>query len=390
MSVIKGRAYLFGGKTIKGRDETEVSDNGMHIVILPTSDFENTDYKKIDGTSDAPTKRYGHTAATIEERIYIFGGFGEDGQLLNENGRVWVFDTLSSKWSHFDPPGDGEKPEPRAYSAAIASEHPRPVQPKTDQDILPQDPPDPETTMPVIADPDTYGTFILQGGTGKDDKYINDLWSFDISTRTWTEMPSPPPPASTHPSLALVANRLYTFTLGQTSYLDLTQGFHDDRGGRGELGLGPKAPWQSLPPTSSSPERKYPGDRFGAPMIPITTGQGRDYLVLLAGETQSGDVEEDIWTLQLKPEGMTAASFKDAARIAIKKNTNEAQWAETKYLNADGVMIQEGQQGRGVGPRRGMAAAKEADVDGASIVVWGGIGADTLPRGDGLMITIGT
>lgn len=83
-------------------------------------------------------------------------------------------------------------------------------------------------------------------------------------------------------------------------------------------------------------------------------------------------MEEDIWALQLKPEGMTAASFKDAARMAIKKDTNEAQWAELKYLNADGVMIQEGQQGRGIGPRRACAAAKELDVDGASLIVWGG------------------
>lgn len=125
-------------------------------------------------------------------------------------------------------------------------------------------------------------------------------------------------------------------------------------------------------------------------MIAITTGQGRDYLVLLGGESASGDVEEDIWTLQLKPEGMTAASFKDAARMAIKKDTNEAQWSEVKYMNAEGVMIQEGQQNRGIGPRKGVAAAKEVDVDGASMILWGGIGADGKPRGDGLMVSIGT
>lgn len=389
-SVIKGRAYLFGGKTSKGTEDVAVAENAMHIVILPSSDFESTDYKKIEGTSDGPPQRYGHAAATIDDRIYVFGGFGADGQLLDENGRVWVFDTQSSKWSHLDPPGQSETPEPRAYHAAVASEHPRPVQPKIDQDILPQDPPDPETTMPEIADPNTYGTLIIQGGTVKGETHKNDLWSFDVSTRTWTELPSPPPPTSSNPSLTMVANRLCTFALGQTSYLDLTGGYVNDRSGTGELGLAPLAPWQSLPPASSSPDQKYPGDRFGAPMLPVTTGQGRNYLVLLGGQTQAGDVEEDIWALQLRPEGMTAASFKDAARMAIKKDTNEAQWAETKYLNAEGVMIQEGQQGRGIGPRKGMAAAKEADVDGASVVIWGGIGADGLPRGDGLMVTIGT
>jgi hypothetical protein len=186
----------------------------------------------------------------------------------------------------------------------------------------------------------------------------------------------------------MVANRLYTFSVGQTSYLDLTAGSHGEHGD--ELGLAPLAPWQSLPPTSSSPDHPYPGERSGAPMLPITTGQGRNYLILLGGESQSGDVEEDIWALQLKPEGMTAASFKDAARMAISKDTNEAQWSELKYLNADGVMIQEGQQGRGIGPRKGVAAAKGTEVDGASVIVWGGIGADGKPRGDGLMVSVGT
>ena len=210
-----------------------MSDNGVHVLILPSSGIESTDYKKIKPSNDGPPKRYGHSSASIEDRIYVVGGYGEDGELLNEKGRVWVFNTALNKWSHFDPSEEGEKPEPRAYGAAVASVHPRPVALKTEVDILPQDPPDPETTILEIPSTDSYGTLVIQGGTGSDGKHINDLWSFDISSRTWAPLPSPPPPASTKPSLAMVSNRLYTFSVGQTSYLDLTHGFHDDRGGRG-------------------------------------------------------------------------------------------------------------------------------------------------------------
>ena len=390
ISVIKGRAYLFGGKTLSSRDEggEELADNGIHIVILPSSGVESTDYKKIEGSNEAPPRRYGHSASVIEDRIYVFGGCGQDGDVRDEGGRVWVFDTVSNTWTHFDPPAEGGKPDPRTSCASVASEHPRLMRTRPDEGTLPQDPPDPESVMPDIPNTDSYGTLILQGGQAKGGTNLNDIWTFDISTRSWRELPDPPPPTASSPSLSLVGNRLYTFSSGVTSYLNLSQSSFDDRSGKGELGLAPMGPWEPLPPTSSSPDQPYPGERTAAAMIPVTTGQGRNYLLLIGGQAQTDEVEEDIWALQLKPEGMTAASFKDAARQAISKETNEATWGEVKYLNSEGVMIQEGQPGRGIGPRRGLAAAKGTEVDGASVIVWGGIGADGKPRGDGLMVTV--
>lgn len=128
---------------------------------------------------------------------------------------------------------------------------------------------------------------------------------------------------------------------------------------------------------------------MGAAMIPVTTGQGRQYLLLLGGQSKSpAQVNEDIWTLQLKPEGMTAASFKDAARQAISKDTGESEWSEAKYYDSSGKLVQESQAGRGIGNRVGFAAARGTEVDGASIVLWGGSDGDGNVRDDGLMITV--
>ncbi|KAK3712928.1 hypothetical protein LTR37_008813 [Vermiconidia calcicola] len=381
VSVIKGRAYLFGGKTSNKDDGSEdtLAGNEVHVVILPSSGVESTDYKKVDATADAPSRRYGHSAAVIEDRIYVFGGCGTDGEPLGESGKVFVFDTVSNSWSHLDPPADSPAPQPRANCAMVASEHPRRSRAKPDEWTLPQDPPDPdsESMMPDIPATDTYGSLIVQGGQSKGGKHTNDVWTFDISSRTWKELPEPPLPTVASPSLSLRGRRLYTFLAGQTSYLDLTASSFNDRGGKGELGLAPLGPWESWSPSSSSPEKPYPG-------------QGRNYLLLVGGDSQAGETLEDIWTLQLNPEGMTAASFKDAARMAISKDTGESQWEEVRYANSEGVIIQEGQPDRGIGRRRGFAAAKEVEMDGASIVLWGGIGADERPRGDGLMITIGS
>lgn len=403
ISVIKGRAYLFGGK----ESESELADNDVHIVVLPTSAMEQADYKCIPASGESPPKRYGHAAAVIDDRLYVFGGSSEGGEPLDEKGRVWVFDTLSNSWSHYDPPPEGEKPAPRSSCAAVASEHPRPVAKRTDEGSLPQDPPDPAKIVPEPPAADTYGTLIVQGGHGKGGEQLNDLWSFDISTRTWTEMPQPPTPVSSSPSLALVGSRLYSFSVGFTHYLDLTQSSFDDRGGAGELGLAPLGPWSSISSSSvASPSQEGdgeaegsklmssgPGERTSASLIPVTTGQGRNYLLLIGGQAQnvdaqSSEVYEDIFALQLRPEGMTAASFKDAARQAIKKDTLEATWDEVRYHDSEGKMVQEGQEGRGVGARKGMTAAIADGVDGASVLVWGGVDGNGEVREDGVMVNV--
>ncbi|KAF2487977.1 hypothetical protein BDY17DRAFT_22303 [Neohortaea acidophila] len=382
VSVIKGRAYLFGGKTTGEHGGTQLANSDVHVVILPTTCYGNVDYKKIRATANAPPKRYGHSAAALDDQIYVFGGSGEDGTPLDEGGRVWVYSTSSNAWHTLDPPAHSPRPGPRTSHASVASEHPRPAQKRPREDILPQRPPDPEETMPDIPGADTYGTLFIQGGQARSGNNLIDAWSFDLATRTWKELPDMPSPSSPSPSLSLVDRRLYAFSAGHTSFLDL------DVPETGHVELEPLKPWQTLPPTSSSPEKGDPGERAGAFVASLTTGQGRDYLLLVGGRSRSGAVLQDMWTLQLPSEDMSAASLKDAARVAMKMDTREAQWEVVKYYNADGVMIQEGQDGRGVGLREGFAAAKCVDLDGQSVLLWGGIGADHIPRGDGIMVTI--
>ncbi|OTA38126.1 hypothetical protein BTJ68_01985 [Hortaea werneckii EXF-2000] len=369
ISVIKGRAYAFGGKTLSKSGVEELADNDMHVIILPASGVESTDYRRIEATEGAPLERWGHSAAVVDDRIYMFGGSGQDdGDPIDEQGRVWVFNTATN-----------------------ACEHPQPTQRPTGEGVAPQMPIDPAKEVPEPPAPDTYGTIIVQGGKAKSGEQLHDIWAFDLSSRTWAELPSLPSPMSGSSSLAMTEKRIYAFARGQTSYMDLTPGTFDDRAGEGELGLTPLGPWCKLSSSATSEEEdtSHPGDREGATLVPVTTGQGRNYLLLLGGQTPlGGETLEDIWALQLKPEGMTAASFKDAARQAIRKDTGEMMWEEVKYYDSEGVMIQESQPGRGTGRRKGMAVAKGTEVDGASVVAWGGVGEDGKVRGDGVMVTV--
>lgn len=227
------------------------------------------------------------------------------------------------------------------------------------------------------------------------------MHAFDIASRTWSAFSSPPVTSegSSSPSLAMVGSRVYAFVAGQTHYLDLVKNTFSDKSGAGDLGLSPHGPWSTIR-TNLDSGKPGPGARSGAALIPVTTGQGRNYLLLLGGEAVPSGAGSsrpvstqptrysDIWALQLRPEGMTAASFKDAARLVIKKPTAEAEWAEVRYYDEEGVIFQEGQSGRGIGQRRGFAAARGSEVDGCSVLVWGGVDDVGKVSGNGILITV--
>jgi len=371
----------------------------MHIIVLPAAGLEATDYRKIKSDSNAPPARCAHTAAVIDDQIYVYGGRnGLKGEVLNEDGVVWVFDTISNRWSKLESSGLPLQPNSRSHHASVATDHPRDAARRTDDGTMPQQPPDP-ARGDILPEPEaatTYGTLIVYGGLGADGSPLNDLHAFDIASRTWSTLQNPPvtsTPAQS-PILAMVAQRLYTYTNGQTFFMDLAKTTFSDKGGDGDLGLSELGPWSPLPGDMSLP-KSGPGERTGAAFVPVTTGQGRHYLLLIGGDipSKSEDVapsewRQDIWVHQLKPEGMTAASFKDAARMAFGANTRENHWSEVRYYNPEGVMIQEGQPNRGIGERRGFAVARGTEVDGGSVLVWGGQGDDGKIRGDGLLVTI--
>ncbi|KAK5008962.1 hypothetical protein LTR28_003261 [Elasticomyces elasticus] len=148
VSVVKGRAYVFGG----------TCQDGEGIAAA--------DYKNIPPRGDAPAARLGHTASVIDDCIYIHGGsagFNEDP--IEESGRVWVFDTSLSTWSCLHPSESSELPAPRSNHASATSEFPQPTAPRTDEGYMPQRPPDPADVVPEPPAANSYGTLFIYGGT---------------------------------------------------------------------------------------------------------------------------------------------------------------------------------------------------------------------------------
>lgn len=148
----------------------------MHMIILPSSGVESTDYQRLEPTSASPPARYGHSTAVIDDQIYIFGGSDANG-FLEEKGRVWVFNTDTNSWSSLDA-AVGDVPKARDYAAASASAQPQPKHQRTDENVAPQLPPDPANMVPKPLTPSTYGTFVVFGGVCEgEDRYVDFLAS---------------------------------------------------------------------------------------------------------------------------------------------------------------------------------------------------------------------
>lgn len=394
LSVVKGRAYIFGGETSPG----QLADNDMHIVILPSSGVLEADYQAIKARperagGEVPKSRKGHTAVVVGDSIYIFGGEGVE----NENGRIWVYHTVRNSWLYLDPAPETLYPAHRAGHAAASSEFPGPKD-VTFTEKAPQQPADPAQVVPEPADADTWGTiFILGGRNTQTGEALSDALAFDVRTRTWSNIPVPNGPPVEGASLALVGTTLYYYggktvrpvpeATSNLQHLNVESVWKHAEGGTTPLNSGwtwePTPHGAATPASPKAPETgtttripKRPSPRFAAPMVPLTTGQGRNYLLLTGGASPapaaSTTLLDDIWAFQLPSDTRTAASAKDNIRQSLQRETREGAWDELryKYIDATGEEDKTEKQHvldmgkKGVGARMGFAVARGTEVDG--------------------------
>lgn len=396
VSIVKDRAYIFGGERAPG----QLADNDMHIVILPSSGVFDADYtlkpaRAANGLDDVPGPRKGHTAVVIGDTIYVFGGEG-DG-ITNENGRIWAYHTVSSTWSFLDPAPGTLSPSHRVGHTSASSDFPA-AKTVTYQEKAPQQPADPSKNVPEPPVDDTWGTIFVVGGREvSNGELATDALAFDVKTRTWSNIPSPPGQPREGASLSLAGSRLYrlggkgieTFASGALEYLDVAPVFTHAKGGTTPLTSG--WAWQEASHVKSK-DLSLPQARSNAGLVEVTTGQGRHYLLAVGGEGENSKFLDDIWTFQLPPEHATAAATKDAIRSTIKRDTHEAKWAEVlyKYVDTRGEEEKEmpGEPKRAHGERSQFGIAKGKEFDGATCVVWGGINTEGSVLSDGWLITV--
>jgi hypothetical protein len=147
----------------------------------------------------------------VGDEIYIFSGQLTEKAKEEAPGRVWVFDTISAKWSFYDPKADAPYPPPRINHAAVASDLPGPVQAPVDTPELQRTylSPSMQSRVSDATPSDSWGTIFIYGGAdpANPDTIHNDAWAYDICHHSWFPLPPPPAPARPGASLILTDDR---------------------------------------------------------------------------------------------------------------------------------------------------------------------------------------
>ena len=382
--------------------------------------------------SEVPVPRVGHATASIGSRIFLFGGRGgPDMKPLEEGGRVWVFDTRTNTWTYLDPvpavKGGTIVPHPAARSYHCATSHDRPrdfAKPAprpptnwrerflgdTSRTGIPQDPIVGNVAEDAVdEESDGYGTFFVHGGCLANGERTNDLWAFNVRTRTWRELPAAPGPARGGSAICISKTRLFRFggydgeteIGGQLDFLHLEVEMFDDNVSKGEVGIHARGGWQTILQNNldaSSTEihveqsQAWPAPRSVASFHALTIGGGREYLVLAMGEgspsseghASAGKFHGDVWTFQVPPLGMTPASFANAFWQAVGRETGEGKWQRVSTAPYDDDSFNGEPE-----PRGWLASAVLTDLEESAIVISGGLSEDNERLGDAWILRLG-
>ena len=410
----------------KGLTEVPLSgeDTATATDLAEKDEAKQPEPEVPSGLGDVPPARVGHASATIGSRIFVFGGRGgPDMTPLEESGRVWVFDTRNHTWTYLDPApaaagAVARFPPARSYHAAAAIDHPRDFpsdhrpKPATWHDWamgdsakvgIPQAPIVGNVAAGAVDEEDEgYGTFFIHAGCLAGGERANDIWGFDVRSKVWSELPTPPGPARGGTSICVTKGKIFRFggfdgkqeLGGQVDVLHLDADFFDDVVSKGEVAVTTRHGWETLTPipqTDTLDPDLWPAPRSVSSLLPVHV-HGRDYLLLLMGEESpssdghnaAGTFLSDAWAFSIPtPHG---GSIKDTVFSAIgrKAASREGRWTQVTAEPYDDDVTDELPSARGW-----ISAAVVDELEEPAVFLWGGVGDGNVRLGDGWILRLG-
>ncbi|KAF8499070.1 hypothetical protein F5888DRAFT_1611375 [Russula emetica] len=164
--------------------QNQAFNDSLYLLDLCTTSSipVSREWTRIVVNGPGPGGRFSHTMTLVGSKLFVFGGRSATGKgRLND---IWALDLNCLKsnpfWeSSYEPAPGNEKPLPRSGHVSVT----------------------------------TGDRIIIFGGYGNPNTKFNDTWSFNISTRKWTELQCTgpiPSPRATHAAV-LIDDVMYVF-----------------------------------------------------------------------------------------------------------------------------------------------------------------------------------
>lgn len=212
--------------------------------------------------SPVPIPRVGSTAAAVRGLLYLFSGRGGiDMAPIEEEGALWRYDPSKASWELIKPADPAAAyPPGRSYHATAT---------------------------------DGNDNVYVHAGCPRDGR-LSDFWSFNIESRTWTELEAAPSPPRGGTSIAALKGKIYRMN-----------GFDGktEQGGALDIYDAKSRTWTAV---AFQPDGVHgPSPRSVSALLAVQVGQ-KDYIVTLFGERDpsslghagAGKMLGDVWAFE--------------------------------------------------------------------------------------------
>ena len=246
---------------------------------LTTRSLESAAATTLEAPAEAPTPRVGLATAALKGALYLFSGRGGSAMTpIEEKGALWRYTPNEFLWKLIGPANPSAPyPASRSYHAMTS---------------------------------DGNDSIYVHAGCPEKGR-LSDLWSFNVESKTWTELPPAPPPARGGTSITVSGGKLYR--------MNGFDGNSEQGGAIDVLDLANRV-WSTI---SFKPDGVHgPEPRSVSALLAVKV-KGRDFLVTLFGERDpsslghagAGKMLADAWAFDLEREEWTKVEPKGDAPL---------------------------------------------------------------------------
>lgn len=296
LSISGSNAWILGGELLP----RQPVDSQFDVVELGNASVQA---KTLPAPTIAPSPRVGTASAVLVDVIYLFSGRGGVAMdAIDENGSVWSYTPASSQWSLIQPQ-PGSHPIPRSYHAMTS---------------------------------DGASTLYLHAGCPAEGR-LSDLWAFDVTSRTWTQLPEAPSPPRGGTSIAFCRGKLYRMG-----------GFDGktEQGGSLDVYDTEAKQWTSI--TYAPDGKEGPEARSVATLLALKTPGGRDILVTMFGERDpsslghagAGKMLSDVWAFDIEKKTWSVVKTTGKDGVPAPRGWFDAD--VLKQSNRDAIIVHGG------------------------------------------------